>query len=69
METLVERLRIRASIRRTIKERRSVQEGKPDRIADLLEEATNSIEPNIPEFEVITLMDGNKTIALVAKRV
>jgi hypothetical protein len=69
METLVERLRIRASIRRTIKERRSVQEGKPDRIADLLEEAANSIEPNIPEFEVITLMDGNKTIALVAKRV
>lgn len=43
-ETLVERLRKRAEIRRQIDTRKSVQEGKPDRIADLLEEAANKIE-------------------------
>ncbi len=43
-QTLVERLRIRASIRRNNTERKSVQEGKPDRIADLLEEAAEEIE-------------------------
>lgn len=42
--TLVEKLRTRAEIRRNIKDRKSVQEGKPDRIADLLEEAANFIE-------------------------
>ena len=43
-QTLVERLRIRASIRRNNTERKSVQEGKPDRIADLLEESADEIE-------------------------
>lgn len=43
-QTLVERLRIRASIRRNNKERKSVTEGKPDRISDLLEDAANEIE-------------------------
>lgn len=43
-QTLVERLRNRASIRRNIKGRKSVQEGKPDRIADLLEESSYEIE-------------------------
>ena len=43
-QTLVERLRIRASIRRNNTERKSVQEGKPDRIANLLEEAAEEIE-------------------------
>ncbi len=43
-QTLVERLEIRANIRRNIKTRKSVQEGKPDRIADLLEEAANEIK-------------------------
>lgn len=43
-QTLVERLRIRASIRRNIKDRKSVQEGKPDRIANLLDEAADEIE-------------------------
>lgn len=43
-QSLVERLRTRASIRRNIKDRKSVQEGKPDRIADLLEEAADRIE-------------------------
>lgn len=41
---LVYRLRKRAEIRRQISTRKSVQEGAPDRIADLLEEAANEIE-------------------------
>ena len=40
---LVYRLNKRAEIRRQIATRKSVQEGKPDRIADLLEEASNMI--------------------------
>lgn len=43
-QSLVFRLRKRAEIRRQIKDRKSVQEGAPDRIADLLEEAANEIE-------------------------
>jgi hypothetical protein len=38
------RLRKRAEIRRQIKDRKSVQEGTPDRIADLLEEAADEID-------------------------
>lgn len=41
---LVYRLRKRAEIRRQIPDRKSVVEGKPDRIADLLEEAAEEIE-------------------------
>ena len=44
MDDLVYRLRKRAEIRRQIPDRKSVQEGKPDRIADLLEEAADYIE-------------------------
>jgi hypothetical protein len=42
-EDLVFRLKERARIRRQIATRKSVQEGKPDRIADLLEEAADAI--------------------------
>lgn len=42
-ESLIYRLRKRAEIRRNIPHRKSVQEGKPDRIADLLEEAADEI--------------------------
>jgi len=35
---------MRASIRRQIKDRKSVQEGKPDRIADILKEAAEEIK-------------------------
>lgn len=42
-EDLIYRLRKRAEIRRTIQSRKSVQEGKPDRISDLLEEAADYI--------------------------
>jgi hypothetical protein len=41
---LIHRLRKRAEIRRQISTRKSVQEGKPDRISDLLEEAANELE-------------------------
>jgi hypothetical protein len=43
-QSLVYRLRKRAEIRRNIADRKSVQENKPDRIADLLEEAADEIE-------------------------
>lgn len=44
MSDLIYRLRKRAEIRRQIPTRKSVQEGTPDRIADILEEAANEIE-------------------------
>ncbi len=43
-QSLVFRLRKRAEIRRQIPGRKSVEEGKADRIADLLEEAAHEIE-------------------------
>jgi hypothetical protein len=43
-EDIVYRLRKRAEIRRQIPTRKSVEEGKPDRIADLLDEAADAIE-------------------------
>jgi hypothetical protein len=42
-EDLVDRLEKRAEIRRNISTRKSVQEGKSDRIADILEEAAYEI--------------------------
>jgi hypothetical protein len=44
MKDLIYRLRERARIRRQIPTRKSVEEGKPDRISDLLEEAADAIE-------------------------
>ena len=43
IDDLVYRLRKRAEIRRQILGRKSVEEGKPDRIADILEEAADAI--------------------------
>ena len=43
-EDIVYRLRKRAEIRRQIPDRKSVLEGKRDRIADILEEAATVIE-------------------------
>lgn len=43
-QPLIYRLRKRAEIRRQIPGRLAVVEGKPDKIADLLEEAANEIE-------------------------
>lgn len=44
LDDLGHRLRKRAEIRRQIPSRKSVQEGKPDRLADLLEEAAAELE-------------------------
>ena len=43
-QPLIYRLRKRAEIRRNNTDRLSVQENRPDRIADLLEEAANELE-------------------------
>ena len=50
-QDLVYRLRKRAEIRRQIASRRSVQEGQPDRLADLLDEAALEIETLKKHFE------------------
>lgn len=42
-QDLIYRLKKRAEIRRQISTRKSVQEGKPDKIADLLEEAAEAL--------------------------
>lgn len=49
-QSLIYRLRKRAEIRRQIVGRKSVEEGAPDRISDLLEEAANEIE-RLKKFE------------------
>lgn len=56
-DSLVYRLRKRAEIRRGAMNRKSVQEGKPDRISDLLEEAADRlsnkwirVEDSVPEL-------------------
>lgn len=43
-DSLIYRLRKRAEIRRSINSRKSVQEGKADRISDLLEESADHHE-------------------------
>ncbi len=43
-QSLVYPLRKRAEIRRQIPSRKSVVEGRPDRLADLLDEAANELE-------------------------
>lgn len=43
-QSLTDRLRIRAAIRRQAQGRKSVQEGAPDRLVLLLEEAADEIE-------------------------
>jgi hypothetical protein len=52
VDDLVYRLRKRAEIRRQISTRKSVAEGKPDRIADLLEEAADYIERLHESYEI-----------------
>lgn len=43
-DSLIYRLLKRAEIRRSITSRKSVQEGKPDRLSDLLEEAAAALQ-------------------------
>ena len=61
-DSLVTRLIVRAKIRRNIPGRKSVQEGKPDRIADLLDEAADEIlrlegELRVREQQIQNLID------------
>jgi len=53
-QDLVYRLLKRAEIRRQISTRKSVQEGKPDRIADLLEEAASEVQNLRNQVEQLT---------------
>jgi hypothetical protein len=59
-ESLEYRLLKRAEIRRQIPGRKSVQEGKPDRIADLLEEAAHTIRDR--EQYIRALQQENKEL-------
>lgn len=57
-EDIVVLLKKRAEIRRQISTRKSVQEGKPDRIADLLERAAEEIEAWRDCVRIDAMMDG-----------
>jgi hypothetical protein len=59
-DDLVFRLRKRAEIRRQITTRKSVQENKPDRIADLLDEAAERIEDLEIEINAVDYLMGFK---------
>lgn len=60
-ENLITRLRTRASLRRIISTRKSVQNGEPDRIADLLEEAADYIELLKEEVNVLNnILSGSE---------
>lgn len=48
---LIFRLRKRAAIRRVISTRKSVQDGQPDRIADLLDEAADALAAAHPQLD------------------
>ena len=56
-QSLLFRLRMRAHIRRQIPNRKAVEEGTPDRIADLLEEAAAEID------ELLSRVDELEDIA------
>ena len=57
-QSLVFRLRKRAEIRRQISSRKSVQEGRPDRLSDLLEEAANELDRL--QAQVVELVDTKR---------
>lgn len=61
-QSLVFRLRKRAEIRRQIATRKSVQEGKPDRLSDLLEEAADelvSLRRQVTALKVVLDVERN----------
>jgi hypothetical protein len=65
-QSLVFRLRKRAEIRRQIQDRKSVQEGTADRIADLLEEAADEIDTLTSKTPSVTnlLSVGNPSASI-----
>lgn len=52
-DSLIYRLMKRASIRRSITSRKSVQEGKPDRISDLMEESALALYQKELDIKVL----------------
>lgn len=64
--SLVFRLRKRAEIRRSIPHRKSNIEGRPDRIAELLDEAANYIEQL--EGQLLKLGEQEKEKGLSTKK-
>ena len=60
MDDLIFRLRERARIRRSIPGRKSVEEGKPDRMADLLEEAADALATRVPATPQTAAGDPSK---------
>jgi predicted nuclease with TOPRIM domain len=69
MTDLVYRLRKRAEIRRQVDTRKSVQEGKPDHIADLLEEAADYIEKHLAQEYDNMISELEREIGMVRARV
>jgi hypothetical protein len=61
-DDIVYRLIKRAEIRRQIPDRKSVQEGQPDRIADLLEEAASVIDALRGKTFISVLEDLNSVV-------
>lgn len=57
---LIHRLKKRSEIRRQISTRKSVQEGQPDRLADLLDEAADAIHELKGYIELQIRMDEQK---------
>lgn len=53
-DSLIYRLMKRASIRRSITSRKSVQEGQPDKISDLLEEAAVELYENNLDIKILS---------------
>lgn len=62
-EQIQDRLRKRAEIRRQITTRKSVQEGKPDKLANLLDEAAlyiDCLEERVQELKEVLYPGCNK---------
>jgi hypothetical protein len=66
-QSLVFRLRKRAEIRRQIPDRLAVVEGKPDKIADLLDEAAKEIEWQRYQYEKLFAENANLQAKMESK--
>ena len=62
-DDIVYLLRTRAEIRRQIPSRKSVQEGKPDRLADLLERAALEIEQLREKNHALEVLHGGMLVS------
>lgn len=59
IKNLIYRLRTRSEIRKQISSRKSVQEGKPDRLAELLDESANELESLIATLNQYRDLDAS----------